>query len=97
CGIGNTLLVAAHARWLKRGVDRVHLTAALEPARALESLLRRTGFTELGVDRARYGPERDELVFGWTSTSWTDRLGLRPYLSRVLSHDHAFEIPKEAD
>jgi ribosomal protein S18 acetylase RimI-like enzyme len=63
--VGSLLTGCITARWCRRGVERGYVTASLDVAPALESVLRRHGFRRTAVVGERYGEGRDEVVYEW--------------------------------
>lgn len=64
-GIGTRLLRQCRENWLRGDIDQVSVTADVRRTDTLLRLFTTFGFRAISVDRGRYGPDRDEMVFIW--------------------------------
>jgi ribosomal protein S18 acetylase RimI-like enzyme len=62
-GIGSSLFSHCKSRWLKTGIDHLHLTVAHERRSTIEPFLFRRGFQLVAIQPERYGPNRHEFVY----------------------------------
>jgi GNAT superfamily N-acetyltransferase len=62
-GLGSRLFSNREARWLRAGIDQVHITVAACRLSTIEPFLIRKGFRLAATLPERYGPCRDEIVY----------------------------------
>ena len=65
-GAGGLLLDKLVAQWRRAELLEVWVTTDLFHHHDLWPTIRRVGFESTTVVRAKYGPERDEVVYRWT-------------------------------
>lgn len=64
-GIGASLLRHCKSQWEREELTGVHVTADTRRLDALLPLLTNHGFSVTAIDKERYGPGRDEMIFNW--------------------------------
>jgi GNAT superfamily N-acetyltransferase len=64
-GVGASLLRHCKAKWEQEELSGVHVTADTRRLDALLPLLTNHGFSVTAMDKERYGPNRDEMIFNW--------------------------------
>lgn len=64
-GVGASLLRHCKAKWEQEGLSGVHVTADTRRLDALLPLLTSHSFSVTAIDKERYGPNRDEMIFNW--------------------------------
>lgn len=67
-GLGTALFSSCKARWLRAGIEKLHLTAAGDRRSHIEGFLLRRNFSIIAIERNRYGAMRDEIVYASTLT-----------------------------
>ncbi|MBI2987639.1 MAG: GNAT family N-acetyltransferase [Deltaproteobacteria bacterium] len=64
-GIGTRLLRQCGENWLKGDIEQVSVTADVRRTGTVLPLFMSFGFRPIAIERGRYGPDRDEMVFTW--------------------------------
>jgi N-acetylglutamate synthase-like GNAT family acetyltransferase len=65
-GMGSNLFENYRMRWLKAGIEKFYVTVASERVNKIEPFLLTRNFELVAIEKNRYGPERDEMVYSAT-------------------------------
>jgi len=65
-GLGSRLFSSCRLRWLRSGIDKLHITVAGERRVNIEKFLIARNFKPIAFEHGRYGPMRDEIIYSTT-------------------------------
>lgn len=65
-GFGSKLFCACYSNWIRRGIDKLHITVADERRCDIDWFLKINKFKNVAFDPERYGPGRGEHVYSLT-------------------------------
>jgi GNAT superfamily N-acetyltransferase len=64
-GVGTFLLGSRVEAWVRRDIQRAHVTVRASRSASIESLFSTVGFRKIATDLNRYGEGEDEVVLQW--------------------------------
>jgi len=65
-GLGSLLFSSCKMRWLRSGIEKLHITVAGQRRPNIEKFLVARNFQPIAFEPGRYGPMRDEIVYSMT-------------------------------